>query len=178
MDMSRRVKVGAAVLLALLLGFVVHELPPAGQAVGAPVLGTLPYRHLQPPWWEAVHPDGPPSLRTYVVPSDVLFATDSSTIDSQGQSLLIGLSPELRGASSITVAGCTDSIGGVDSAFNVQLGRQRAQAAVGVLEAAGLSSSLFQVQSWADTHPVANLTGLDTSTINALDRRIVLIVTK
>jgi len=47
-----------------------------------------------------------------------------------------------------------------------------------VLEKAGLPASLFRVVSWADTHPVANVSGLDTATINALNRRIVLIVTE
>ncbi len=93
--------------------------------------------------------------------------------------LLVVLSDfELRGALSITVAGCTDPEGGVDSPYNVTLGLQRAQASVAVLEADGLPASILQPVSWADTHPVTHLAGLDTPTVNALDRRIVIVVTK
>jgi outer membrane protein OmpA-like peptidoglycan-associated protein len=107
-----------------------------------------------------------------------LFASDSSNVNSAGRAVLDSLVPRLREAHSVTAAGCTDSVGGVDSHFNIALGENRAWAAVHVLEKAGLPASLFRVVSWADTHPVANVSGLDTATINALNRRIVLIVTK
>lgn len=41
----------------------------------------------------------------------------------------------------------------------------------------GLPGALFHVESWADTHPVENVAGLDQATINALNRRIVITVT-
>jgi outer membrane protein OmpA-like peptidoglycan-associated protein len=178
MTMSRKFQVAVVAVGALALGLGLHQVLPTSKLTPAPTLESLPGRHLQPPWWEVVRFHSTSKTSTYVVPSDVLFATDSSMIDSYGASVLDGLVPKLRGARSVTVAGCTDSVGGVDSTFNVALGKNRADAAIAILEAAGLPASLFHPVSWADTHPVANVAGLDTATINALNRRIVLIVTK
>jgi outer membrane protein OmpA-like peptidoglycan-associated protein len=115
---------------------------------------------------------------SYVVPSDVLFPTASAVISPQGQGVLQELVPELHDAVSITVGGCTDSVGGVDSPYNLNLSQQRADEAVEYLERDGLPVSLFHALAWADTHPVTTTAGLDTATINALNRRIVVIVTK
>ena len=92
--------------------------------------------------------------------------------------MLRGLTARLVGATSIVVVGCTDPVGGVDSRYNIALGFDRARVSVAVLEQDGLAVSLFRVASWADTHPVTNAAGLDTATVDALDRRIVVIVTR
>ncbi len=86
--------------------------------------------------------------------------------------------PQLKGALSISVAGCTDPEGGIDSPYTVSLGLRRAQASVAVLEAAGMAASIFHPVSWADTHPVTNVEGLDAATIFSLDRRIVITATR
>jgi chemotaxis protein MotB len=158
---------------------ILHQALPSHRTTPVAILGPLTGRHLQIPWWEEVktYPSAPHQV-TYVIPGAVLFGSGSSAIGSQGRSFLISLAPKLRGATRVLVAGCTDPIGGADSAYNVRLGKSRASSAVSILESAGLPASLFRVVSWADTHPVANVSRLDTATINALNRRIVLIVTK
>jgi outer membrane protein OmpA-like peptidoglycan-associated protein len=178
--MKRPSKLSIAALLipAVAGGLALHRLVPGAESVIPSQLGALPGRHLQQPWWEAITFRSTSTTRTLILPSDVLFASDSSNVNSDGRAILDNLVPRLREAQSVAVAGCTDSVGGVDSHFNIALGESRARAAVHVLEKAGLPASLFRVVSWADTHPVANVSGLDTATLNALNRRIVLIVTK
>ena len=178
MKRPSKLSIAAVLILAVAGGLVLHRLVPGAESVVPSQLGALPGRNLQQPWWEAITFRSTSTTRTFILPSDVLFASDSSIINSDGRAVLDSLVPQLRKAYSVTAAGCTDSEGGVDSHFNIALGESRARAAVYVLEKAGLPASLFRVVSWADTHPVANVSGLDTATINALNRRIVLIVTE
>ena len=111
MSMSRKFQVAVVAVLALAIGLGLHELLPTSKLASTPTLEGLPGRHLQPPWWEVVSFHSTATTSTYVVPSDVLFATDSSMIDSHGASVLDALVPKLRKARSVTVAGCTDSVG-------------------------------------------------------------------
>lgn len=177
MTKTRKSLMGVVFALAILSGVGGNNVAGAVQPEGAGVAGlaSLPGRHLQPPWWEAVKTTSP---NTYVVPGDVLFAFNSTVIDVHGQSVLVRLVPQMRGARSITVAGCTDGVGGAASPYNFSLGLKRADAAVSVLERAGLPSSLFHAVSWADIHPVEGARGLDVQTLNAMERRIVIMVTK
>jgi outer membrane protein OmpA-like peptidoglycan-associated protein len=169
---------GVAVALAAVLGLLMAQVLPRASVATPSVLGALPGRHLQTPWWEAIsyHMDSPDSV-SYTVPAEVLFSTNSSTISGAGQGVLRALVPQLRGAASIIIAGCTDSVGGVDSPSNIALSEQRAVAAQDILESSGLNPALFHILAWADTHPVSGMQGLDPATINALNRRIVIIVT-
>jgi outer membrane protein OmpA-like peptidoglycan-associated protein len=169
-----------AVILGILLGVALSRLVDNGnKPLPSVALTALPGRHLQPPWWEEIHKQRHSThLITYTVPAAVLFATNSSVIDAQGQAALRGLVPTLAGAQSVLVAGCTDNVGGATSTSNFVLGRSRALAAVHDLESDGLPARLFRVVSWADTHPVAHTAGLDQATIRALNRRLVIEVTK
>jgi flagellar motor protein MotB len=115
---------------------------------------------------------------TYVVPAVVLFATDSSTITSRGQTVLRAMKPRLVGATSIAIAGCTDDVGGVDSPSNIKLSWARALAARNALVALGLHQGIFHLSALADTHPVPEIRGLDQATVNALNRRIIITVTR
>jgi outer membrane protein OmpA-like peptidoglycan-associated protein len=164
-----------AILLGGGIGFAYHCLAPVPKEAAATQLGQIPGRHLEPPWWLSVTM---PSANTYDIPADVLFASGSSTVGIQGRQVLSRLMARLEGATSITVAGCTDPVGGIDSRYNIALGFDRARASVEVLEQDGLRASHFRIASWADTHPVTSAAGLDTATVNALDRRIVVIVTR
>jgi outer membrane protein OmpA-like peptidoglycan-associated protein len=168
-----------AVAIALVLGVTLHRVLPGHRPTPVASLGPLTGRHLQIPWWEDVktYPSAPHQV-TYVIPGTVLFDSGSSAISPQGHALLISLAPKLVGAIRVMVAGCTDPIGGVDSVYNVTLGKSRASSAASILESTGLPASLFDVVSWADTHPVHNTTGLDTETVDSLDRRIVVVVTR
>jgi len=180
MTMSKTVLIrGSIAALAVPLGlFLAHTLP--GPSNNQPVtLSTLSGRHLQPPWWEAItHRVQPSGTMTYVVPAVVLFATDSSTITSRGQTVLRAMKPRLVGATSIAIAGCTDDVGGVDSPSNIKLSWARALAARNALVALGLHQGIFHLSALADTHPVPEIRGLDQATVNALNRRIIITVTR
>jgi len=76
------------------------------------------------------------------------------------------------------IAGCTDDVGGVDSPYNIKLSYARARAARRELLTLGLDSDLFRLEALADTHPVSGTLGLDQATINALNRRIIITVTR
>ncbi len=80
MNIPRNLIVGLFVVLGATLGFAVHYLIPTAKPAAAAQLGSLPGRHLQPPWWEAVSSRMTPTASTYVVPSNVLFASGSSAI--------------------------------------------------------------------------------------------------
>lgn len=179
--MSHRVVLRRGVLIAVatLVGLLIAQVLPRG-SIGAPdSLGTLMGRDLQPPWWEAVTSHTPsPDSASYIVPADLLFSSNSSTIGADGQSVLRALVPQLAGATSITIAGCTDSVGGADSRYNIALSGQRAAAARDVLVRSGLRPDRFHIVAWANTHPVVGVLGLDPATINALNRRIVIMVTR
>ena len=82
----------------------------------------------------------------------------------------------MRGAFRISIAGCTDSVGGIDSPYNMALSWKRARSARNELIALGLDPGLFRLSALADTHPVAGTHGLDQATINAPNRRIVISV--
>jgi outer membrane protein OmpA-like peptidoglycan-associated protein len=174
MNRNHKICSGALMALSVICGIGLQMSLGVGPAAAAGI-SSLPGRHLQPPWWEAVQNPAPD---TFVVPGEVLFGFNSTAIDAHGESVLTALLPRLRNAQSITVAGCTDAVGGAASAFNFNLGMKRAEAAVSVLEGAGVPSSQFHAVSWADTHPVADTTGLDSQTVNAMERRIVIIVTR
>jgi flagellar motor protein MotB len=173
------IRSGLAMLgLAALIGFLGLQLLPAQKEAQAPSLGSLPGRHLEKPWWEAVSSSSAGGETTIVIPADVLFPTGSAALSAQGKEALTSLVSELRGAISIEVAGCTDSVGGIDSPSNLELSQARADAAVALLESAGISSSLFHTDAWADTHPASVPPGVDQATANALNRRIVVVETK
>jgi outer membrane protein OmpA-like peptidoglycan-associated protein len=173
MNMSRKLVV--SILLGAAIGFAYHCLAPVPKVAAAVKLGSTPGRHLEQPWWTSVTTR---TANTFVIPSDLLFTFGSSSVGSQGRQVMRGLKARLEGAISIAIVGCTDPVGGIDSPYNIALGLDRARASVAVLEQDGLQASLFRIASWADTHPVTNVAGLDTATVNALDRRIVVIVTK
>ncbi len=175
---SKRVRqILLAIVLALAFGTTVHILTARHASTQTAALAALPGRHLQVPWWEEIGATTTSEHATYILPSDVLFATGSSVISALGRADLRSLVPKLRHATSVLVAGATDPRGGIDSAYNLALGRSRANAAVSVLVSDGLPRSLFRATSWADTVPAKHARGLDQETVYALDRRIVIIVT-
>jgi outer membrane protein OmpA-like peptidoglycan-associated protein len=86
--------------------------------------------------------------------------------------------PQVARATSVTIAGCTDAVGGTDSPYNVALSELRALATEDVFVSFGMNRSNFHTVGWADTHPVPGVQGLDAATIEALNRRIVIILTE
>ena len=175
----RTVETIAAAALALCLGAVgAGALNRTAVHDTGVTLATLSGRHLEPPWWTEVHVDQAGPVETITVPAEVLFPYDSAAIGSGGQATLRSIAPDLVEAEQVVVAGCTDASGGIDSPYNIALSRSRALAAVAVLEAADVPSSIVHTEAWADTHPVTAAPGLDAETLAALDRRIVIQVTK
>jgi len=164
-------------VLAIPIAFIWFNLTGSSKLTDQ-AIGVLPGRGQEPPWWQDVSIVQSPNKETYVIPGDVLFESASSTITPAGNSILLAMLPSLRGAIFITVAGCTDSRGGVDSPYNLNLSKQRANASVVILERGGLSPSLFHILAWADTHPAVTSPGLDSATVDSLNRRIIVIVTK
>lgn len=110
------------------------------------------------------------------MPADVLFDTNSATIDTAGRDQLIRLADtSLTTAKNIVIAGATDSRG--TRATNLQLSGARADAARSILITAGITPSIIHTQEWADDHPVADEHGPDPATARARNRRIEIIVT-
>ena len=145
--------------------------------VGSPPLSSLPERHLQTPWWEAVTTASPSSgVMKVTIPAALLFAYNSSNISPSGVLALRRLTPDLNGATRINVAGCTDAVGGVDSAFNVSLSWRRASAARIALVRLGVPRNLFRLSALADTRPATHVAGLDRATIDALNRRVIVTI--
>lgn len=174
-----RIRYGIAIACGLLIGILgAHVLHP--EPTNRPdALGALPNRHLQPPWWQAVLVQAPsPGSVQVTVPADVLFATNSSTIDADGLAALQALVPLVARATSVTIAGCTDAVGGTDSPYNVALSEFRALAAENEFVSFGMNRAIFHTVGWADTHPIPGVQGLDGGTIDALNRRIVIILTE
>jgi len=165
----------AAAVLGVVAAGCSHQNPPA--AVSAVDITTG--RHLEPAWWEAISFSATPTTPqmrtvTIVIPSDILFATDSYTVDAQGKAIITQkIAPLLKGASTVTLAGATDHTG--SSALNYALGLHRAQACKVILAAAGVPDSIIQTISWGDTHPVANGNGPDPEAAMAQDRRVTVI---
>jgi outer membrane protein OmpA-like peptidoglycan-associated protein len=139
-----------------------------------------PGRGLDKPWWESItvkrsRPN--PNVVTFVVPSDVVFATESATVSETGRLDLVGLTrTRLVNATKIVVAGATDGRG--TRTDNLRLSRERADAAAAVLIAAGGDPRIIHTQAWADDHPVADEHGLDPATAQARNRRVEIEVTK
>ena len=169
----------AAVAAASIGGTAGYALRTPNETPRSVVLAPPPGRGLDPPWWESITVQPPPpgtKVVTFVVPSDVLFATDSATVDTPGRLDLMRLvRTQLQHAKTVMVAGATDSRG--TRAHNLRLSQARANAAATVLIAAGVDARIVRTEPWADDHPVADEHGPDPATARARNRRVVIEVT-
>ncbi len=141
-------------------------------------LGPLPGRHLQVPWWETtsvVHRAGEDVMLT--ISGAVLFETGSSRVSALGRHTLRTLVPTLLRAARLDIEGCTDAVGGVDSLANIALSWHRAEAVRAELVDLGVSPTFMALTALADTEPVPGTRGLDQATVNALNRRVIIIAT-
>lgn len=139
-------------------------------------------RGLEPPWWEAITRKNPqprpidPGTETFIVPADLLFDTDSATIDPEGRAKLIEFAQQhLRNATAIHIFGATDSTG--THAHNFLLSQSRADAARTALIEAGISARIITTHGWADSHPIADEHGPDPMTARAQNRRVEIAIT-
>jgi len=154
------------------------NLLPGSTPARAAAMAEPPGRGLETPWWEriTVIPPVHHGTTTYVVPADVLFSTNSATIDDAGRDQLIGLAhTTLTPARKVVIAGATDSRG--TRTTNLQLSEARANAARSILIKAGIKPRIIETEKWADDHPVADELGPDPATAQARNRRIEIIVT-
>lgn len=103
------------------------------------------------------------------IPSDISFATNSSTLSSQFKTILRDLAVTLKNNPSthITVIGYTDNTG-TDS-INLPLSRQRAESVANYLVSMGVASNRFTVEGKGSSNPVASN---DTATGRAKNRRV------
>lgn len=170
-------------VLAATVGFVATRAVAApSRAVEPMALIAPPGRGMEPPWWEAITPKGPqprpnePATETFIVPADLLFDTDSATIDPEGRAKLTEFAQQhLRNATAIHIFVATDSTG--THAHNLTLSQWRADAAKTVLIEAGISANIITTLGWADSHPIGDEHGPDPMTARARNRRVELVVT-
>ncbi len=141
-------------------------------------LGPLPGRHLQVPWWETtsvVHGAG--EVVKLTIPGAVLFETGSSRVSAFGRHTLRTLVPTLLRVGRLDIEGCTDAVGGESSLANIALSWRRAEAVRAELVELGVSPTSMVLSALADTEPVPGTRGLDQATVNALNRRVIIIAT-
>ena len=172
--------VGSAVLALASGAAVTMGLSSSAERSRAITLQAPPGRGREKPWWESIaitFPTPSAPTTTFTVPADLLFETDSATIDSGGRAELALLAQaQLSDAKSIVVAGATDSRG--TRVHNLELSQARADAATTVLVQAGINPLVIRTEAWADTHPAADENGTDPATAQARNRRVELLVTK
>ena len=158
---------------------VTGALAPAQVSRSVPS-SAIPGRGLDRPWWESITvtaSKSDPKVATFVVPSDVVFATDSATVSDAGRSDLVGLArTRLLAADRIVIAGATDSRG--TRAHNLWLSRARADATAAIVIATGVDPGIIHIETWADDHPAADEHGPDPTTAQARNRRVVIEVTR
>jgi outer membrane protein OmpA-like peptidoglycan-associated protein len=185
MTKTRRTVITVTVYLAIAsaaagVAFVVTGALAPAQIARPVTLSPPPGRGLDRPWWEAITvtaSKSDPKVATFVVPSDMIFATDSATVSDTGRSDLVRLArTQLLAAHSIVIAGATDSRG--TRAHNLWLSRARADAAAAIVLAAGVDPGIIHIETWADDHPVADEHGPDPTTAQARNRRVVIEVTR
>lgn len=177
---TRKVIVSA---LTATIGFMgTRALTAPSRAIKPTALIAPTGRGMEPPWWEAISRKDPKprssesSIETFIVPADVLFDTDSATIDPEGRAKLTEFAHDhLADASAIDIFGATDSTGTL--AHNLVLSQLRADVAKAVLIDAGISPRIISTHGWADSHPIADEHGPDPMTARARNRRVELVVT-
>lgn len=90
------------------------------------------------------------------LPQDLLFATDSATVQPGMQSDLAALARNVNvySNSSLQIIGHTDSDG--DAAYNQQLSEQRARSVANVLQGNGVPQNRIQAIGRGESQPVAS----------------------
>ena len=108
-----------------------------------------------------------------IMPSGLLFASDSSAISGQAQNDLYGLAQSLQQYpnSRVEIYGHTDST--ASDAHNMDLSQRRAQSVGGILTAAGVSGSRLTMIGRGESQPVASN---DTQAGRAQNRRVEILI--
>ncbi|WP_313135332.1 OmpA family protein [Paracoccus jeotgali] len=108
-----------------------------------------------------------------LMPSGLLFATDSAAVSGQAQNDLYGLARSLQQYpnSRVEIYGHTDSTG--RAAYNQDLSQRRAQSVGGILTAAGVSSARLSMVGRGQTQPIASN---DTEAGRQQNRRVEILI--
>ncbi|WBU58252.1 OmpA family protein [Paracoccus sediminicola] len=91
-----------------------------------------------------------------VLPSGLLFASDSAAVSGQAQNDLYGLAQNLQQYpnSRVEIYGHTDST--ASEAYNQDLSQRRAQSVGGILSAAGVNSARLSMVGRGESQPIAS----------------------
>ena len=108
-----------------------------------------------------------------IMPSGLLFASDSAAISGQAQNDLYGLAQSLNQYpnSRVEIYGHTDST--ASDAHNMDLSQRRAQSVGGILTAAGVSASRLVMVGRGESQPVASN---DSEAGRAQNRRVEILI--
>lgn len=108
-----------------------------------------------------------------IMPSGLLFASDSAAISGQAQNDLYGLAQSLNQYpnSRVEIYGHTNST--ASDAHNMDLSQRRAQSVGGILTAAGVSSSRLVMVGRGESQPVASN---DSEGGRAQNRRVEILI--
>lgn len=108
-----------------------------------------------------------------ILPSGLLFASDSAAVSGQAQNDLYGLAQNLQQYpnSRVEIYGHTDST--ASDSYNMDLSQRRAQSVGGILSAAGVSSSRLVMIGRGETQPVASN---DSESGKAQNRRVEILI--
>jgi outer membrane protein OmpA-like peptidoglycan-associated protein len=136
-------------------------------------------------WWtqisiEEARPATPaapetPAVVQASVPTDVLFAESSATLDDNAREALRGLAAQLaQSTGPIVIGGHTDLRG--DAVDNMRLGQDRAEAVAALLVELGAPAARIDTSSFGETQPICeqvNPDGSDNADCRARCRRVV-----
>ena len=108
-----------------------------------------------------------------IMPSGLLFASDSAAISGQAQNDLYGLAKSLNQYpnSRVEIYGHTDST--ASDAHNLDLSQRRAQSVGGILTASGVSAARLVMVGRGESQPVATN---DTQEGRAQNRRVEILI--
>lgn len=161
-------------VLALMSSLTMAGSHLAAASTRARATPPIPGRHLEVPWWERIDEQHGPETTTYVVPADILFDVDSTSIRADGREQLVGLASQLVAARDVLVRGHTDGTG--SPAHNDELGLGRAEAGRRALADAGVPTAIIRTESVGAREPVADESGPDPASARARNRRIEIVV--
>ncbi|TXB68706.1 OmpA family protein [Paracoccus aurantiacus] len=108
-----------------------------------------------------------------IMPSGLLFASDSSAVSGQAQNDLYGLAQSLNQYpnSRVEIYGHTDST--ASEAYNMDLSQRRAQSVGGILTAAGVSPARLVMVGRGESQPIASN---NTDAGKAQNRRVEILI--
>ena len=108
-----------------------------------------------------------------IMPSGLLFASDSAAVSGQAQNDLYGLAKSLQQYpnSRVEIYGHTDST--ASDAYNLDLSQRRAQSVGGILTASGVTPSRLVMVGRGESQPVATN---DTPEGRAQNRRVEILI--